>query len=328
MNADVRSYRDDQKEPQLYFNEARTLIDEIKEIMKSADEPLLEAYTNFDEPLLEAYTNFTSESMARAIFGSNMQEEAGLSHEQTYRLCMRIFNGEDIDPAAVEERSEEYAASIRFLQQQRGLMKPSQEDVVRSRREVIQHAQAMSYLANAALNCDQPLSGELIKETHRILCQGLPIEKKHGENWAGNYRKLEAQVKTVGGFINFCVPEEIEQRMSDFVDSFNNDVRDKEESGMLDPFYLAADVCQDFVGIHPFPDGNGRMCRLLLNAYLIKYAGVVVPIGETAESRQEYMDLVIKTNDETLEEEARGNLGRLVLGRAVTTLRRLRDTIR
>ena len=69
-------------------------------------------------------------------------------------------------------------------------------------------------------------------------------------------------------------------------------------------------VCQDFVGNPSIPGRQwADFADFSLNAYLIKYAGIVVPIGETEESREEYMGLVIKTNDETLEEEARGSLG-------------------
>ena len=80
--------------------------------------------------------------------------------------------------------------------------------------------------------------------------------------------------------------------------------------------------------IHPFRDGNGRMCRLLLNAYLIKYAGVVAPIGETDEGRKEYLGLARKAGDPDTEEEARGNLARFVLEIAARQLRRLGETIR
>ena len=62
-------------------------------------------------------------------------------------------------------------------------------------------------------------------------------------------------------------------------------------SGQLDPFMLAAKCCDRFVNIHPFKDGNGRMCRLVSNAILIRYAGVVVPLGKKSEGREEYLQI-------------------------------------
>ena len=313
MNTETRGYRADQVSAQSEFSEAATLINEIKNTIRLAD-----------ERVLGLYAQFTSESMAMVVFGSNAQELAGLGRGQTYKLCMRIFNGEEVDPAHIEERSEDYAASALFLRSQRGLEKPDMEDVVHSRREVIQHAQALKFITDAALNRDRPLSETLIKETHRILCGGLPNPNGEPTEWAGQYR----DVSVCAGTTQFCPPEEIPSRMATFVESFNDDIRDREASGNLDPFYLAADVCQDLVMIHPFRDGNGRMCRLLLNAYLIKYAGVVTPIGEDDEGRKEYLGLAKKAGDPDTEEEARGNLARFVLEIAARQLRRLGETIR
>jgi fido (protein-threonine AMPylation protein) len=75
-----------------------------------------------------------------------------------------------------------------------------------------------------------------------------------------------------------------------------------------DPFYLAADICQDFVTIYPFKDGNGRMCRLIANAFLIKYAGIVISIGEHDEERKQYLAIAEMVGDGETEEEARGTL--------------------
>lgn len=38
-----------------------------------------------------------------------------------------------------------------------------------------------------------------------------------------------------------------------------------------------------FVIMHPFLDGNDRMCRLILNAILLRYAGAVVRLGKNDE---------------------------------------------
>ena len=172
MNSGTRGYRPDQINAQSKFSEAATLINEIKNTIRLTDERV---------PGL--YAQFTSESMAMVVFGSNAQELAGLGRGQTYKLCMRIFNGEEVDPAHIEERSEDYAASALFLRSQRGLEKPDIDDVVRSRREVIQHAQALKFITDTALNRDRPLTETLIKETHRTLCGGLPHPNGGPTEW-------------------------------------------------------------------------------------------------------------------------------------------------
>ena len=75
--------------------------------------------------------------------------------------------------------------------------------------------------------------------------------------------------------------------MKSMVSRLQNDLAQVEASGLLDPFMLAAKYCDRFINIHPFKDGNGRMYRLVVNAILIKYAGVVVPLGEKSEVAQE-----------------------------------------
>ena len=60
------------------------------------------------------------------------------------------------------------------------------------------------------------------------------------------------------------------------------------EAHKLHPIERAAKVHADFVGIHPFIDGNGRTSRLLMNLELLK-AGYP-PCVITVESRLAYYE--------------------------------------
>lgn len=73
--------------------------------------------------------------------------------------------------------------------------------------------------------------------------------------------------------------------MRTLIKDFDDDVYARENSGNIDPLYLAADICQDFVVIHHFSDGNSYMCRLPLGAYLTKYSGVMLNVGEHGAQR-------------------------------------------
>ncbi|KAI1330650.1 fido domain-containing protein [Xylariaceae sp. FL0255] len=77
--------------------------------------------------------------------------------------------------------------------------------------------------------------------------------------------------------------------MSAFIRDFNKDINAAIREGSIDPYVFAAKYCYKFVNIHPFPDGNGRTCRLILNALLLKYAGVMISLGEEDSSRDEYL---------------------------------------
>jgi len=73
------------------------------------------------------------------------------------------------------------------------------------------------------------------------------------------------------------------------ITEYNDDMTKAASDGSMDPFCLAAKYCHKFVNIHPFADGNGRTCRIILTAMLLKYAGIVVPIGENDDDRSEYL---------------------------------------
>ena len=267
--------------------------------------------------------------MVRVIFGSNMQESAGLDYAETKRLCIRVFAGEQADAAPIEPQSEEYRQSVEHLR--RHHRDCEEHHVIRARREIIQHAQALKHIIDATLHCNRPFTHDLIKETHYILCQGVGLDGGklyEQEPYAGIYRTIGV----CAGTTSFCPPERVPIEMDKFVEGFNADVHNREQTKELDPFYLAADACQDFVTIHPFRDGNGRMCRLLLNAYLVRYAGVMAPIGEWEEDRKEYLDIARLAGDLAMEDdedapdneqEAKLRLSRFVMEKATSSLRDL-----
>ena len=113
--------------------------------------------------------------------------------------------------------------------------------------------------------------------------------------------------------------------MKRIVDALNDDIAAATEKGVLDPYPLAAKWCAEFVWYHPFLDGNGRLCRLLLNAILLKYAGIVVPIGEHDEERKEYLDIKRRY---TTDCEGEGEFASMIMKRATLRLKTMRDRVR
>jgi Fic family protein len=195
--------------------------------------------------------------------------------------------------------------------------------VIRSRTEVVQHAAAFHHLVSSFVTDDKPMSEDLIKATHAILVKdigrgtaGFLSNKEHG----GLYRTENVYV----GAKQLPKPSTIPIAMQSMVRKLETDLVEAREKKYLDPFALAAEYCDRLVNIHPFRDGNGRMCRLILNAILIKYAGIVVNVGEHDQSRDEYIAVAQESH------EVGGHAGALstmVLAEAKKTLKRMKNKL-
>jgi len=80
----------------------------------------------------------------------------------------------------------------------------------------------------------------------------------------GEYKEHPNHVRLANGEIfKYAEPHEVESKMSDLVEWHREATENKH------PVFVAAKLHYDFVCIHPFDDGNGRVSRLLLNYHLL-----------------------------------------------------------
>ncbi len=116
-----------------------------------------------------------------------------------------------------------------------------------------------------------PFSSRLIKQTHKVLLQGVRGEHK----MPGAYRTSQNWIG--GASINdavFIPPihTTINQLISD-IEKFAND-----ELNPLPDLLKIAIIHYQFETIHPFLDGNGRVGRLLITLYLVNKGILKQPI--------------------------------------------------
>lgn len=114
----------------------------------------------------------------------------------------------------------------------------------------------------------QPLSESYIKDLHYFLYESLTPgfggKYKAEQNYIREYSKNGALLRTV--FIP-SKPEDVDNLMGNLVFQFNECMKDPNCNVLLAIFVFVL----DFLCIHPFYDGNGRVSRLLTTFLLMKY---------------------------------------------------------
>lgn len=120
--------------------------------------------------------------------------------------------------------------------------------------EAVNHKEAILFVEQLA-SANNQLSEHSIKSLHQL------ILTKIDDNNAGKYRTENVIISGAEhkppSFL------EVPSQMRDFIAwcQNNNDMH---------PVMMAARIHTDFVGIHPFVDGNGRTARLLMNLSLLQ----------------------------------------------------------
>ena len=178
---------------------------------------------------------------------------------------------------------------------------------LREHFEVINHKEAIDYV-EAIVRGQDGLSEWQIKSIHHLVLKN--IDSKN----AGTYR----QENVVIAGAEHLPPHflKVPEAMTALIDGY-------QKTGQLHAVECAAHLHVDFVGIHPFVDGNGRTSRLLMNFELMRrgYLPVIISVEQrlqyydaldTAHTRGDYapfIDLVADLEQATLKRYLRVILG-------------------
>jgi Fic family protein len=113
------------------------------------------------------------------------------------------------------------------------------------------------------------ISERRIRDIHRsIMNEDDPAKKDMPGNWKKVNNYLYSYKKER---IDFAPPEDVPVLMHDLVNKLNaaQEKITRGDKDSIHPLILASRFHLDFVTIHPFYDGNGRMSRILSNMILV-----------------------------------------------------------
>jgi hypothetical protein len=101
----------------------------------------------------------------------------------------------------------------------------------------------------------------------------------------GSYKEFANSVRLPNGEIfQYASPSETPIRMGELIDWY----REEQQRRQMHPVELAARFHYDFVRIHPFDDGNGRIAGLLMNYVLLR--NDLPPVIIKSEDKRNYLN--------------------------------------
>lgn len=140
--------------------------------------------------------------------------------------------------------------------------------------EVVNHQKAFDYVKEL-VQSEESLSEKIVKDIHFMLMENIFV--------GGIYRDAPARITSA----SFHPPTG--EKMFRDIKNFYADFTWMKEK---DPVEYAAWTHAEFVRIHPFPDGNGRTSRMILNYQLMSQG--LLPISIQAAERLQYYEALDK----------------------------------
>jgi len=127
----------------------------------------------------------------------------------------------------------------------------------------------------------QQISEKRIKELHKAIMFEDDVEKR---NWIGNWKEIPNEIINYKKEkVPFTPPAEVPDRLHKVLDTTKANL-EKYFRGYESkhPIKIATDFHIDFLTIHPFYDGNGRICRILTNLILIScgFPPIIIKIDQ------------------------------------------------
>jgi Fic family protein len=212
---------------------------------------------------------FRRHSAVTCVYLSNSMEGTlppGVSCHDTYQLVAAELEGQETaSTEPVQEWDPEGAA-----------------DRVGARAQLQAHMRALKYLCQHCL--PGPLTSQQVREAHRLLMEGARGLA------GGEYRVTPSHSGT--GYV-YPLPSTIPGQVEHILEAFNSQV--SSIATVAAAVQATADLLYDMLVLHPFVDGNGRLCRLLATYALCAF-GQPFPIpmhNGHSRARKHYQSMLL-----------------------------------
>ena len=164
---------------------------------------------------------------------------------------------------------------------------------LREYEEMKAHDVGIEHLRNLAADHERLIGPGDVRDLNRIILKEpfwKPTQTPDGrptrvEVIPGEYKTLPNSVVTLTGEIfEYASPQDVPPRMQELVEWLGESLDQFREADLL---WILAKLHHDFVLIHPFDDGNGRVARMLVNYVLLRrgYPPLIVP----TEAKKDYL---------------------------------------
>ena len=174
----------------------------------------------------------------------------------------------------------------------------------RDEQEVAGYAETMDLVFQA--HEDLRPTENHIRQLHKTLLRHSKKDERH----RGNYKKVanhvvatNAQGKEIGVVFQTASPFDTPREMEELVGWTTKAIREN----ALHPLLIVAVFIVQFLAIHPFQDGNGRLSRILTTLMLLRVGYSYVPYASLEHVIEENKDLYYKAlrrTQTTLKSEA------------------------
>ena len=146
------------------------------------------------------------------------------------------------------------------------------------------------------------LEVSLLEETHRLILQDISLPK--GLTKAGRMSNNLRVTEFKGELYQYANPEDMESAVSNLLDKYNFlfdcCTKGKGELKNFDDFYSLFKTCAwllfELLDLHPFSDGNGRLCRILCSYSLSKLNPFPTPVCNvwTDSCKHDYIEALVE----------------------------------